>query len=312
MPTHIQVFDNRSYFFARILARSVGANLYLGRPGGPNPKLYFPQFADMVVFSEEGERYFKARFPDSGVHLIPQRVAPTEPDLDRVAELRKLLTTGPRVFLRIGRIGPFHNGTNLKTFALAKRLRSDGVDVQAVHIGFVEDQASLAELAEAAGPEDRVITDPKFTANAARLVSVADVVLGTGRSLVEGAMLGKPVLTPLAETALPVLVNGDHLDALAATNFSARNRLLGVDAEVCYEDVRRLFVESDAYENAARFSQDVIARRYHVDAAIPTWLALYQRDQKRISGGVFGWDLILNGLVAVYWYVTTAMRRQKK
>lgn len=125
-------------------------------------------------------------------------------------------------------------------------------------------------------------------------------------------MLGKPVLTPLAETALPVLVNGDHLDALAATNFSARNRLLGVDAEVCYEDVRRLFVESDAYENAARFSQDVIARRYHVDAAIPTWLALYQRDQKRISGGVFGWDLILNGLVAVYWYVTTAMRRQKK
>lgn len=310
-PTHVQAFDNRSYFFARLIARSVNSKLYLGRPGGPNPKFYFPKFSDIIVFSEEGEAYFKNKFPKSGVHLIPQRVNATTPDVDRVEKLRKLLKSGSHTLLRIGRIGPFHNYANLKTFSLADRLRKDGINVQAVHIGFVESDSSLSELMSASGQEDLIITDPNFTTNAARLISAADVVLGTGRSLVEGAMLGKPVLTPLAETDFPVLVGEDNLNNLAATNFSARNRLPESDAESCYNKIRSLFINPDAYKNAARFSQEVIGSRYHVDAAIPMWRTLYKKDQRRISNGLLGWDIILNGLLATYWYVTTSIRRKK-
>src|SRR5690606_24264422 len=99
-------------------------------------------------------------------------------------------------------------------FALARRIRANGQRVRGVLIGTLEDAAASERVRALADTDDLIITDPAFTTNAAQLLGAADVVFGTGRGLMEAALIGKPVLAPVSGAELPALVTADNVQCL--------------------------------------------------------------------------------------------------
>lgn len=308
-PTHVQAFDNRSYFFARLIAHAAKAKIFLVRPGGPNPTSYFPRYKDLIVFSGEGRDFFLKRFPKARVHLIPNRVSAVQTDVSRIAELQSELKVDAPILLRISRIGPYYEKSILQNLQLAKALRERGVRVSMVHIGFVEDEATLEKVRSAAGPEDRIVTDKKYTSHAARLATIAHAVVGTGRSLMEAAMAGRPVLTPLQGSPYPVLVTPENFEALANTNFSERNVLASVDPEAILGEISAIFSDDVAYDRARSFSEIKIAGEYDVAKGVDKLSSVYAVEQVHTPLGET-FDLLLNAITVLRWYLPVLWRRR--
>lgn len=271
-PSHVHSFDNKSHFFGRMIARQADAKVYLTKPGGPNPGPYFPYAPDVICFSRENLDNLAPRPWLSGArfHFIPQRVSKPRPDALRVAELSQLVGEGP-ILLRICRIGGYYRAAMKQTLALGRLLRSHDIPTKTVILGTLEDKSVLDELQAMATPEDYFITDPRFTRNAAELIPIAQAVVGTGRGLVEAALLGKPVFTPLASSETPVLVTPENWRELAATNFSERNQLTsGVPS---LEETLATFATGQSNGSAE------VAAEMGLDAALVKYLNIYSAPQ---------------------------------
>lgn len=298
-PTHVHSFDNKSHFFGRWIARRAGAQTYLTKPGGPNPRHFFPFAPDIVCFSSENLDNLRVRrnLARSNFHFLPQRVAAPTQDLTRTVVLR-VRTGDARVLLRICRIGGFYRQSLEQTLRLAEALRGHGLKVCALIIGTVEDQAVLDHITAIAGAHDVIVTDPHFTTNASQLISVADAVVGTGRGLVEAAACNKVLLTPLAGAELPILVTEQNWKQLAATNFSERNRVDGAAPPL--DHIARAITCAD-HSAAAAVSADM-----SLDAAVPQYRAMYCAPQPRRRQVL---DFVLNSAPVLVPYVTSRRAR---
>ncbi|QCQ17986.1 glycosyltransferase family 4 protein [Microbacterium sp. RG1] len=242
----------------------------------------------MICFSAENFQNLEQRrsLRRSRFHLIPQRTATPEFREDRVLRLRNQVGDAP-IILRICRIGAYYRSSILQTFELAKLLREQGITVSAVILGVVQDELVLEEIMSLRGREDFVITDPAMTTNAAELLPVADAVVGTGRNLVEAAMAGVTLFTPLAESQLPAAVTGHNWRDLAATNFSERNKLAIAQSP---RELATAFLRADA--TIAR----TIADEYSIEAAIRRYATVYESDQSTHHHPV---DFILNASAVI-------------
>ncbi|CAN3127753.1 hypothetical protein ACNUDN_07560 [Mycobacterium sp. smrl_JER01] len=272
-PTHVHSFDNKSHFFGRWIGHRNQAKVYLTRPGGPNSKAFFPYASDIICFSEENMRHLQRRrnLRKSRFHFLPQRVAVPPQDKKRIAALRELV--GDRtIILRVCRISNYYIKSINQTLMLTRSLREQGVDASALIIGVVQDGVALDEVCTAKAATDYVITDPYFTVNASQLISLADAVVGTGRSLVEAALLRKVLLTPLADSNLPVLVTNANWRKLAETNFSERNEL--------DDDAPSLRSVVDAIRSADDGGAIAVASEMSLESAIPRYLSMYQAPQE--------------------------------
>lgn len=295
-PTHVHSFDNKSHFFGRWIARRTTAKVFLTRPGGPNSKVFFPYAPHIVCFSEENLNHLSSRrnLRSTDFHLLPQRVAIPPQDVERMDELRRIIGDD-LILLRICRIGTYYRKSILQTLALAQEARAAGLALSAVIIGVVQDEAVHAEIQTLKSHEDFVITDPHFTVNASRLISVAQAVVGTGRSLVEAALLGKVLLTPLSDSDKPVLVTEENWRELASTNFSERNRL-GGDRIPSFSQTIDTIISGDKAAAVA------IASEMGIDAAIPAYENIYNMSQHGKPRPV---DFALNSAAMTLRYLRT-------
>lgn len=302
-PTHVHAFDNRSYYFARILARIYRAKAFLTRPGGPNPAGYFPYFDDLFVYSRESLDFFKNRYPLRRIHLLPQRIAPVAPDNNRANRLVSKYGMTSRILLRVCRIGPYYQRILLQTLNLARMLRQRGASVQAVILGYVENEETLRLLKANADPADRIITDPEFTHNASALVHIAEWVVGTGRSLMEAASAGCIVLTPVRGVDIPIMVDDDNYEALAVTNFSERNRLRNIDASHEFEKILATFADPNKKSAARNFVVNRLSKKFDINHAVPRICQVYNLEQKKQPSWRNKIDLSLNLAIVLRWYV---------
>lgn len=263
-PTHIHAFDNKSYAFARGCARRVGAKLYLTRPGGPNP-LYFPQAPDIVCFSRENAEYLRAKkkYHRSRIHVIPQRVLPPQWDRGRSEEIVDL-TDGRPILLRVARLTELNRPSILQTIELSKLLRAHNVDHSMVIVGTPNSPELLMEIRAALAMDDVLITDERFTTRAEQLTGVARAIVGSGRTLVEAAMAGSVLYSPLAGRSLPTLVTSWNQDALAKRNFSARSvipdRLVSSEQELVSAFIEGRSEISADLAAQMRIGADVLSR----------------------------------------------------
>ena len=222
-PTIVHAYDNKSYFFARQIARRHRAKRFLTKPAGPGPGITFPYCPDVVCFSEENLAVLRSRrrLKPMRLHYIPERVTPPAPDHERIAALREKIGPGD-ILLRICRIGDYHRGSVEQTLALARAMRAEGVQARAVVVGALESQAVLDSLRARAGDGDVLLTEPAFAAESAALLDAATYVVGTGRGVVEAAMRRRIVFVPVAGAGMPALVTPAGWRSLAWANFSAR------------------------------------------------------------------------------------------
>jgi hypothetical protein len=309
-PTIVHAYDNKSYFFARLIARRHRAKRVLTKPAGPNPGVLFPYCPDIVCFSDENLAALgsRRRLRTSRLHLIANRVARPTPDSARIAALRAIVGPGD-VLLRICRIGEYHRRSIEQTLVLAKLMRATGIQVRAVIVGALESRGVLQSLQAGAEAGDLFVTEPPFVVDSAALLDVATYVVGTGRGVVEAAMRRILVFVPLADADIPVLVTPSNWRVLSSSNFSARTRSTrGLDSRDLSQ-LKELLRDPKSRDGLLAELSSVLSSAYGLDAIPEKYQELYSQRQR--TGTVEVFDCLLNSGSFLIPYLRLRWRRRR-
>jgi len=282
-PDVIHAFDPIAGAFARAAARRCGCGVVFTKCGGPNPAgrwpySYYPRVERLVLFSEENERYFRTRrrFRRTRIWRIPNRIQEGTTDAAKVAALRARLDPARPVVLRIGRISTSYARTAEQCVRLARRLAADGVPAQLVFLGAVQDPAVARALLADLGGQGIVVSDPELVAQAAALLDVGDLVVGTGRGLMEAAARGRVLLAPVRNGLLPALVTEANWEPLFAANFSERCELVPWDEERNYAEIRRALADPECRRRRSAFARRLYEEQFALDPVVDRYLEIYR------------------------------------
>lgn len=271
----IHAFDAYIFSLARIAAHLLGKSLVLTKCGGPNPR-YFPVANTLILYTTENAHYFnsKRRYKGSTLHIIPNRATRVSASTKRIAELRIQLSKDVPVMMRIARLAPLHRESIVQAIGLTNRLNADKRRVQLVLIGAPADPAVHEEVLSAIPPGSLLFTDDKYTVNASELLDVADIVIATGRGVMEAASLGKVILTPCTQAGQPVLLNEDNFETAFAANFSPRAELTTQDSSM-NEKLIRDIIDQEAFCDYRSQSLAWFAEHFDIRSVIPAYDAVY-------------------------------------
>ncbi len=304
-PTVIHSYDAFALQMARVLSVVLDIPLVHTQCGGPTARTNVPRAPDVIVFSEENLSGLSAhpRMAGCRLHHIASRVEPVAPDLDRIAALRAhlRLADGELVLMRVNRFVPAYEPVMRQTLTLAQTLRAAGLPVRAVLLGSPNEPEVVARIAALCAPGDTRVHDEVFTRRAAEVVALSDVVVGTGRGLMEAASLGRPLFASLAERTLPAPVAPDTVEALAGVNFSPR-AVLPLDDKALAARAVEICADPQRRAAAGEYARHLYETRFDVGAAVPKHLAIYAQAQpwpRRQAAEAFS-DLGLNVAHEIY------------
>jgi hypothetical protein len=305
-PDVIHAFDEHAFFFARVAAWRLGIGAVLTKCGGPPPPKYYPSATALTVFSMEDLDWFSRRsWP--AVFLLPNRVRKFSQHWGLIAELEQKFTSKLRI-VRISRIVGHYEKTIADSIRLVVRLRAAGFDVQLMIIGRIYDKDVLRRL-QAMGRECVTwVTDERFTGDTKQLIDVADLVVGTGRSLMEAVARGRTALCPVAGLSIPCLVTPANVDTLAKFNFSERGRLATTDEEQFQVLCARL--RRGRTDEEVRFLAAMSERFCDIESVIPKYLAIYDQQARRPEKLVF--DMLLHALKVTFVFLRQRWRERRR
>ncbi|MEZ8370507.1 glycosyltransferase [Vibrio splendidus] len=225
-PNVINSFDAQSYFFVRLLSNFLKIPAVLTRCGGPNPKNYYPFCKDMILFSEENRIHFSNvnKFSLSNLHVVPNRVPSTSynQDYNSIKFIKSKLRPDALILLRIARISLAYEKSISQSINLVNKLAGKGIDAQLVLVGVIENENVFSKLKQRSNDNVLFFTQNELTLNSSKLIDVADVVIGTGRSFMEGALLNKVMMVPSSNIDVPDLVDISNVFSAFEVNFSQR------------------------------------------------------------------------------------------
>jgi hypothetical protein len=302
----LHAFDEHAFLFARLTAWWNGCRTILTKCGGPPPQRFFPTADLMTVFSKEDQEWFWQN-KNLRTSLIPNRVRQVPQDERLIAELRDA-TPGAIRLLRISRIAKHYEKTLGDSINLVSRLRVMGLDVVLLIVGAVYDVTVYRRLRTMA-PEGAVywVTDERITRDAKQVIDVADVVIGTGRSLMEAVTRHRTVLCPVAGSSIPCLVTPDNFNALFETNFSERGGIsTGEEAEI-HRIAKRLTEGQSSRER--RFLSEVAINHFDISRAIPEYMKLY----RSALNGSEDWraEIIVQAMRVVFIFLRQGLRERR-
>jgi glycosyltransferase involved in cell wall biosynthesis len=258
-PQAIHAFDSRVFLYARLASYWLKTPCVLTKCGGANAK-HYPVAKQLVLYSIENFEYYSShpRFQESKIRLIPNRVTLPKQDVSAIEQLFDEIGLGKAVFLRICRIGSGYRKSIEQSIDLVKELNSLGYLVCLVVIGIIEDQSVFEEVSKEKKEYVYFFTESKYTAQASRLIDIADFVIGTGRGFMEAALLDKTMLAPTNNTKYPTLVKKDNLNRVFYFNFSLRYSSNESDAETIdslkklldgnKESIEKAYIQNEAKE----------------------------------------------------------------
>ncbi len=292
-PDVIHAFDPIACAFARVAAWRSACGLVLTKCGGPDPAgrwpyAYFPRVERLVLFSRENERYFRSRrrFRRTRIWRIPNRILEVKSDPGMLASLRERLDPARPVLLRVGRISTSYARTAEQSIRLAKRLVADGVPVQLVFLGAVQDAGVEKAIAGSLGTLGKVISDPMLVRQASALLDAGDLVVGTGRGLMEAAARGRIVLVPARQGLLPALVDADNWERLFDANFSERSEVVPWDEERNYAEIRRVLADPECRRALSAFNRKLYEEHFSLERVVDQYLAIYREATPPESGRI--------------------------
>lgn len=274
----VVAFDQKAGELIRPLARRMKVGLVLVKPGGGQPRLYYPKMDHNIVFMATDKTWMEARNPPhSRVLMAAGRTYEPEQDLAAQAALRAEvgLCDKDMAILRIGRIEPHYGAVNRSALALAGRLRAEGLPARLVLVGTAESAEEHAALMALKGPEDAILNDERFTDRASKLLGMFRFTVGTGRGFMEAASMGQVMFCGSQDAAhdLPLLVTNDNLHRFFEDNFSPRikpdidpaGNLVRI-LEMALDPVRQTALASAARGWYEEYFSAETARRTYIDA----------------------------------------------
>lgn len=294
----VHAFDLGVGFIGNRLATRLRVPFVVTKPGGPvRPSA--PVFRHMIVFHRADYDFLRGRgvLAPRRIALIPQRVAAPPPAAPARPDPFAAAPPGALRILRIARIGAFHRRSIAQTLALGRHLRALGFETHVAIVGHLEDAAVLRDLLGDRPEGVSVHTDETMTREAAELLPHADVVVGAGRSFIEGMAAGKRMFFPVAEGALPCFATERTYGPAFEENFSERVAIPAPEREAAMGR----FLDTCRDAGARERSEDTMRRLFRHDHAIETGAektrAFYRT--LRANGPID--DLVLRG--------TTRLRR---
>ncbi len=290
----IHCFDELAYY----LFASISSKLLLTKCGGRNPKYYFPAAKYMSMFSIENMNYFEGfkKFASSKIFLIPNRVDRFETSASKVQDLRELcgISDNDFVILKISRIGKTYEKTIKQTISFFKALSPKFPNAKLIIVGAIYDKESYESINDLKGsnPDISIISDKKFIVNAKEVLDIADLYIGTGRSLMEASFKGKVLACHTSNNSFPVVVKPDNFNAFFERNFADRQTHSSTD-EDRLEDVIKLSKNVEYRTELEQFSLSVCKEFFDVQIGVEKYIELYKEISLNKDNGLTFFDYLL-------------------
>lgn len=240
-PDVIHYFDNSSYLFFLIYLNKYCRKQILTKCGGPSPRfgLKFPFCKNVILYSKEDLEFFGRNilFRNVSFEYIPNRICRTLLNVRTVCNHRK--ENDCFIFLQVIR---FHEGKKKQIFSslnLIRLLKSQNLNVKLLLAGTINSSVIYEEVKRYIQNYQLdefvdVITDERVN-RGSDLLSEADCVIGTGRSVMEAAIWGKIILTPAANISVPVVLTKENFNIFFDKNFSGRAVINNTEKNIIQE-----------------------------------------------------------------------------
>lgn len=272
-PDILHAFDLEAFSFVRILSLLYKKVNFLNKCGGPNPKRYFPHCSNLILFSKENFNFFinSSNFKNTKLFLIPNRVNEVRIDFSRIESFKLKYKIANINLLRISRIGRHYESSILQSINLLVWLKSQDIEVKLIIIGAIQDQTiyeKLVEYAKNNDVEQEIIfeTSEEFTNNARELLTLGDMVIGTGRNFMEASSLDIKLLVPSIEGNYPIIVTNTNFDQVFLTNFSPRTLIKGFGENQNLSEIKEVLLRKSNFSSKKwfdeYFSSDKVLEKY--------------------------------------------------
>lgn len=284
-PDVLHAFDSAALSILRTANLVTNKPLVFSKCGGINGGPFIQDADAYINFSQENtNHYAKFKKNDVAVYLLPNRAVKIKSDTERIEKLRNeySIPKEDRIILRIARFHEMHEGSIMQAIALLKLAVDSGKKYTLVVIGMVQSEAVLERVkAEGAGYPLIVVTDSFYTTNASELIDVSDIVVATGRGVMEAASLGKILFCPISESKYPAPLNADNADIMLSYNFSQRTKGISSTPEGILD-----YLNGDAGEIKI-FIDNLFFKHFDVKAVIPSYLNIYDTVVHRKNSGSY-------------------------
>lgn len=277
----IHLYDIDVALIGSKIASKLKVPLVATKPGGPPIKRWSLSFQNQVVFHPFDYDFFTRRGPlaPKNICQIPNRVSwPKAPAQDRPSPFSGA-APGALKLLRIARIGSTYQHSIKQAINLADKINAECGPAVLALVGKVQEQKVLDEINEliATRPYVTLHGEKTFTLNASELIPYADVVIGTGRGLIEGLSYGKPIFFPVANEPLPCFMDEHSYAEAFYHNFSQRVPKSDiVDPEARFRDFANI-LKQGSFELTCELSKKLFRQDHLVEVGAEKLLDFYRQ-----------------------------------
>uniref|UniRef100_C6DZV7 Glycosyl transferase group 1 n=1 Tax=Geobacter sp. (strain M21) TaxID=443144 RepID=C6DZV7_GEOSM len=281
----VHAFDARSYFHCYPAALLEGVPVLCTLCGGVDPYYNLPRAPKLIVFSEEQKakmvrqyRWEAGKVEVVRTRLDLGRIQAREAKLDDDLMRQTRLISGVPKIMMISSFDDSKIASIYNALDAVESLLSGGRRVQAVFIGGkgpLHDQVKerAQKINAHFGIDSVVLTGP--IVDAFRLLQVATVVLGVGRSAFEGMVYGKPTIV-VGRNGFAGVVAPEGIDEIAYYNFSGRNQGTQVPPTALAAEIAALLDDPGKAASAGDFGRDFVMREIDVKCGAARIEAIYR------------------------------------
>jgi glycosyltransferase involved in cell wall biosynthesis len=293
-PDVIHCFDTKTLSMITPVVAFKKVKLILNKCGGPNPvRDRWVYCKNIIFFSLENFEWFTncSYYHKSKLYLIPNRVSKI--DLNGFENLLPVKDNTKFNIVRISRVSSYYWYTMQLSVNLAAYCNNFR-PTRLYLIGRVyqnEILENLKEYAKEKGVDLVVITDSRANI-ASRMLYLADVVVGTGRSIMEAMSLSIPVFAPASNAALPVKITKSNLANFFKMNFSERVVVNDQMIKDNMAGIHDLLVSPAEYQKSCDYSGLVFYEYFDVQNVSERYINVYRNAESKRHLYLFSRNLL--------------------
>jgi hypothetical protein len=298
-------FDIYAFLFSRLVRSCSGIRVISTKCGGPRPILhYYPGICPDTVFSPEDQAYFNNRagmFKVTPPVLIPNRVREVTNSLPSHG-LKKLpapSNPGSIKIIRIARIYRAYEQSIFQAVRLTEALRLRGLNVTLYIVGYIQDKNVYGRIQKAIGSSDFLLTHEEYTTRASRHLEEVDIVVASGRGVMEASMSEKITLCSANNAIHPYLLDITSFPNFFQYNFSSRAVKPYISENRNIERIVELLTDRQEAALYRRNMQNINDRFFKISTAIPSYLELYENCPASRQSLLDSMDLWFHWIVSV-------------